>query len=818
MIMKKLKLLFATLALMATSAVWAQTDVTSTYLTNADFSLSTPIDNHLCGYGKDMEARGTTYYGIQDVNGWTSVITDGDNSNPDYPNSGVGGAVFAYGSEFQLKGNNVTAPAAAPDGGTGNALGFFAVWTCGAYYYQDVTLPAGNYTITFPIYCQSGTQASTSNTGFFPTEGDAITVAVNTTVGKWVNQSISFTLTEATPGQIRLGYRSTGNGSSANPNIFFDCVKIESISALEVAKNEALAALPATGGDNFFTMPQADIDEFTQRINAATTEAEINNIKDEITSWVAPATIGTWNVKNVTAACYLGTDGESVVLSELPVAITFEKATNGFYIKAGENYINMKGSNNWDMSATATATTEWTFTLSDGVYTISGPNGMIGTDNTTAGSPCYGDKNASKNGTWTISEAIDEEQVDIIVAKNALEAAINEHSIPTTNIGTDAFQYNSDDVAALSAKIETAKGVLDSGTATKAQIEAQTAILSAIEPLLLNTPANGQLFNLVLTYGGWDYDQHAVTYIANGRADAGLYNIQYTAEANKNLAQAFTFTNVEGNNYILSQIDADGVARYLCTGTVYGGNANQIRTTTEVSEALEVTIIPTATEGVYNIWNTEANQYIGSQDAGFFTVNSHIDFNIVETTKPSIEINTTAAGWGTVMLPFSGLEVPAGIKAYTCAAVDGTTLTLEEVSVLTANTPYIIEGAWNETVTGDAQGTALGYTEGLLTGVYADADVPVGSYVLQKLVGIVGFYKVAEGKQPTVGENHAYLTVTDGARAYFLGGEATGIEAVNALLNGSAEIYGMGGARQNGLQKGVNIIKQNGKTIKVMVK
>lgn len=787
--MRKLKLLFAALAVMVTSAVWAQTDVTSTYITNADFA---------------------------SMDGWTDVVSGGYR---DYGNGLIG--------TFKVRDDFNAATVDETHLSTEYCIGLECRWNGNYASYTQTTaeLPVGYYSLTYDVENVNGsTQKASYDNLFYVEVGDQKFSDESKewmeAKSSWTTHNISFSVSESTTVKISLGYGTGSNniGAANTPAIYVSHLKLMKIDPLAFAKNEALATLPATGGDGFFTMSQSAIDDYTQRINDATTESEINNIKDEITSWAAPATSGTWNVKNVTAACYLGTDGESVVLSELPVAITFEKATSGFYIKVGENYINMKGSNNWDMSATATATTEWTFTANDGIYTISGPNGMIGTDATAAGSPCYGDKNAEKNGTWTISEAVSEEQVDIIVAKNALQAAINAHSIPTANIGTGVFQYNSDDVAALSAKIEAAKAVLDNESATKAQIEAQTEILSAIEPLLLNAPADDQLFNLILTYSGWNYDQKAVTYIANGRQDAGLYNIQYTAEANKNLAQAFTFTNVEGNNYKLSQIDADGQVRYICTGTVYGGNASQIRTTTEVSEALVITIIPTATEGVYNIWNTEANQYIGSQDAGFFTVNSHTDFIIAETTKPSISINTTAAGWGTVMLPFSGLEVPAGIKAYTCAAVDGTTLTLEEVSVLTANTPYIIEGAWNETVSNDAQGTALTYKEGLLTGVYADAEVPVGSYVLQKLEGVVGFYKVAEGKQPNVGENHVYLTVENGARAYFLDGEATGIEAVNALLSGSAEIYGVGGARQNGLQKGVNIIKQNGKTIKVMVK
>ena len=381
-------------------------------------------------------------------------------------------------------------------------------------------------------------------------------------------------------------------------------------------------------------------------------------------------------------------------------------------------------------------------------------------------------------------------------------------AIPTANIGTGAFQYSQDAIKAANELVQ--------GTATVTEVEAAYEALTTV-----NAPADDQLFNVILTYGGWTYDQKAMTYMAGDRDDQGGYNIKYNAPANKNLAQAFTFTKVSGNNYKMSQIDADGNVRYMCTAKVYDekGSTSSIRTTTNADDAMLITVIPTATEGVWNLKNVTADNFVGSQDAGVFTVNSHIDFNIVETTKPSIAINTTAAGYGTTILPFAVASLPEGVKAYTCAEVSGNTLTLEEVTTLEANNPYIIEGAWNATVTGDAQGTALNYTEGLLTGVYAQTDAPVGSYVLQNQESVVGFYKVAEGegKQPKVGANHAYLTAPSEARALYFN-NATAIRAIEVLTSGEVEIYNAAGARQNSLQKGVNIIKQGNKTYKVMVK
>ena len=286
--MRKLKLLFTGFAFLGgVFSANAQTDVTSTYLTNADFSETTPITGtYLYGYGKDGSP-----YGYQAVDGWTSVVTSGDNSNASYPNSGTAAAVFSYGSSTQLKGNSKAAPATNPDGeASGNCFGFFGVWGCGGYYYQNVTLAAGKYTITVPMYSQSGTQANTTYTGFFPTSGTNRTVAVNPTVGEWVNQSVTFTLTDDTEGQIRIGYQSTGNGSGANPMLFIDCVKIEFTAivvkdvletaitaatkintALEGALNDAIATAQAVYNDENAT--QEEVNAAAETLNNAVNQA-----------------------------------------------------------------------------------------------------------------------------------------------------------------------------------------------------------------------------------------------------------------------------------------------------------------------------------------------------------------------------------------------------------------------------------------------------------------------------------------------------------------------------------------------------------------
>ena len=236
--MKKFRLFVTACALMVASGIWAQTDVTSTYLTNADFSQDSPIDNHLCGYGKDMGTHGTSYYGQQAVTGW---IADPVGENADgYDNNGAAGAVFEYGSDYEMKGNSKCAPEAGPNGEEGNCLGFFAVWGCKVQYYQDVILLPGKYIITIPIFNASGTQANSSLIGFIADNGTSYTIACNPAAGEWTTGTVEFTLAEETAGKISLGYKSNGSGSGSNPMLFVDGIKIEYIEKVVFEKLEAM--------------------------------------------------------------------------------------------------------------------------------------------------------------------------------------------------------------------------------------------------------------------------------------------------------------------------------------------------------------------------------------------------------------------------------------------------------------------------------------------------------------------------------------------------------------------------------------------------
>jgi hypothetical protein len=245
--MKK-KLLFAAAMLLAAVGVNAQTDVTSTYLTNADFEASTALtSDFLYGYSKDGSPSG-----FQAVDGWSYTILKYDGNEQ----SGMGGGVVAYGSNTALKGNNKKAPTNAFTDGEKNSLAFFGVWGCGGYYYQEVELPAGGYELTIPVYNASGTQGNTSYIGFIPNEGTSHTVACNPSVEVWTTLTVKFTLTEKTAGRIALGYKSNGSGSGANPHLFFESVSItwtDPLVSLKAEYQEALAAATAANEDPVYS-------------------------------------------------------------------------------------------------------------------------------------------------------------------------------------------------------------------------------------------------------------------------------------------------------------------------------------------------------------------------------------------------------------------------------------------------------------------------------------------------------------------------------------------------------------------------------------
>lgn len=214
----KQKLLLALLALftLGGSNLFAQTDVTSTYLTNADFSstegwtLSASSQYHDQGNG----LIGT--YGVRTAEGQAVSTVDETHLATEY----------CFGFEVRWSSN-------------------FA-----SYYQETQELPIGVYTLTFDVEnTNTQTTSATYDNRFYVQVGeekitDSSTEWMN---GKssWTTHTIQFTITEAAKATISLGYGTGSNniGSKNTPTLHVSHLKLTWADPLAAAKDALQAEI-----------------------------------------------------------------------------------------------------------------------------------------------------------------------------------------------------------------------------------------------------------------------------------------------------------------------------------------------------------------------------------------------------------------------------------------------------------------------------------------------------------------------------------------------------------------------------------------------
>jgi hypothetical protein len=135
---------------------------------------------------------------MQEVPEWEMGVENGD---------ARAAGVFAIGGSAFLGGQGYVAPTVGPNGETeGTLLGMVGVWTGTVQYVQNVTLPAGTYTLTVPIYNVGGTE--TPEKGLFGfiadnnaagaramaegVNGEYLAPANAYTVGEWKNEAMRY--------------------------------------------------------------------------------------------------------------------------------------------------------------------------------------------------------------------------------------------------------------------------------------------------------------------------------------------------------------------------------------------------------------------------------------------------------------------------------------------------------------------------------------------------------------------------------------------------------------------------------------------------
>lgn len=187
-------------------------------LENLEFNDGTFVAANVRTYAKDIKDSETS--GLNEVDGW-DVPANGD---------ARAGGQFPWGASYFLGNEGSVAPAANSEGGTaGGALGMVACWTGTAQYTQNVFLEPGTYTLSFAVYNPAGgTEAVSKNLfGFIADDGtEYLSQITRFPTDRWTMCQVSFVLNEGTYGKLSLGYKATNVGSSSQPHLFVDYVRI----------------------------------------------------------------------------------------------------------------------------------------------------------------------------------------------------------------------------------------------------------------------------------------------------------------------------------------------------------------------------------------------------------------------------------------------------------------------------------------------------------------------------------------------------------------------------------------------------------------
>ncbi len=236
--MKHLKLFLALLALVGVNLTAnAQTDVTSTYITNADFATNPAIN-----------AEGTVVSAAS--NGDNKITPTGwaDKSSGSWPRYGV--LPLGYnGTQYSFM--NSTNPPASDTEHTGYTLAMSGSWGSTPMIYQtsEVELSVGYYELTVEIYNNSTITAALQGNKIAVYSDEGMTTAlasVTTTVypsNSWKKETLSFTISEAQNVTFALGIYGNSQGAGSNQKLFLANLKLTWTDPLQAAKSALQAEI-----------------------------------------------------------------------------------------------------------------------------------------------------------------------------------------------------------------------------------------------------------------------------------------------------------------------------------------------------------------------------------------------------------------------------------------------------------------------------------------------------------------------------------------------------------------------------------------------
>lgn len=322
------------------------------------------------------------------------------------------------------------------------------------------------------------------------------------------------------------------------------------------------------------------------------------------------------------------------------------------------------------------------------------------------------------------------------------------------------------------------------------------------------------------------YNTYLVTITTTSTADEAIFKegdgmiCRHKFEVSATLADGiYPFYITEG---VLANVDVEGYYTPVATSYFTVGNPSNTNVKLEGVVAADVC---TALDNETSVSVLDLSKVTGV--AGTLTLKDNVDLvpPTTEITVKKVSYARAAANtYGTICLPYV-LTSDATVQYYTLGQIADGNLTLVEAATVPAGTPAIWEkksGSEVSAVATNATIPVVGTHESAGTGIklvgcYQNTNVTTpGTYYIKDNK----FYRI--NGNFNCGAYRAYIA-TEQSEAKVLNivnDDASAINTLNALTSGSYEaIYSEGGAKQDALQKGVNIIKmQDGSVKKVMVK
>ena len=232
------------------------------------------------------------------------------------------------------------------------------------------------------------------------------------------------------------------------------------------------------------------------------------------------------------------------------------------------------------------------------------------------------------------------------------------------------------------------------------------------------------------------------------------------------------------------------------------------------------------------------NKFVAAEDLTLADGEDFKDYEAFTSKTISYSRNIPeGAAWGTLCLPFAiDLSQVAECDFYRLTGIDAAKecITIESYAegVIPAGTPVLFKMKEGETVL-SLSAVAAEIATAPLSGTSTDVNL-VGSFIQisgenlatsDYVIGEDKFCRVSDLHDAAILPMRAYLHPSDAsltsAAKLSIGKNdgSTAIDHLNAISrDGDAEYYDASGCRTHGLQKGLNIVKHDGKTYKIMVK